>query len=75
MIIPFLINILVPLIAGLVYFMMAAEIKRVSKVRMIMFGELGYKKVFLTFLFFGIYFITRPLQNLIGPYPWPTIVN
>ncbi len=70
-----LVNLLVPLIAGIVYFMMAAEIARVSKVRKIMFGEIGYKKVFLAFILFGIYFITRPLQNLAGPHPWPLIIN
>lgn len=70
-----LINILVPIVAGLVYFWMALEINRVSKIRKIMFGDIGYKKVFYAFLLFGIYFITRPLQNLIGPYPWPLIVN
>lgn len=70
-----LINILVPIAAGLTYFVMAAEIYRVSKVRKIMFGEIGYKKVQLAFTLFGIYFITRPLQNLLGPYPWPMIIN
>jgi len=70
-----LINIIVPVIAGLVFFSMAAEIKRVSKIRMIMFGEIGYKKVFTAFLMFGIYFMTRPLQNLMGPHPWPLVIN
>ena len=71
----FLVNIIVPIIAGLVYFFMAAEVKRVSHFRKIMFGEIGYKKVSAAFLLFGIYFITRPLQNLIGPHPWPMIIN
>lgn len=70
-----LVNMIVPIIAGLVFFSMAAEIKRVSRVRMIMFGEIGYKKVFAAFLMFGIYFITRPLQNIAGPHPWPLIIN
>jgi len=70
-----LLNIIIPIVAGLVFFSMAAEIKRVSKIRMIMFGEIGYKKVFTAFLMFGIYFITRPLQNLAGPHPMPLIVN
>ncbi|MFH1369001.1 MAG: hypothetical protein ABII64_07735 [Elusimicrobiota bacterium] len=71
----FLINILVPVMAGIVYFIMAAEIKRVSHFRKIIFGEIGYKKVFNAFLMLGIYFITRPLQNTIGPHPWPLIIN
>jgi MFS family permease len=69
------INILVPLLAGLVYFLMAAEIRRVTAVRKLIFGEVGYKKVFIAFLLFGIYFVTRPLQNILGPHPWPMIVN
>jgi hypothetical protein len=71
----FIVNIFIPILAGCVYFMMAAEIKRVSHVRKMMFGEIGYKKVFTAFLLFGIYFITRPLQNLVGPHPWPVIIN
>ena len=70
-----LINIFVPIITALVFFYMAIEIKRVSKVRALIFGEIGYKKVFTAFLMFGIYFATRPLQNLIGPHPWPMIMN
>lgn len=72
---PFVINIFVPLIAGLVYFVMAAEIKRLSKIRKIMFGEIGYNKAFTAFLLFGIYLVTRPFQNLLGPHPWPMVVN
>ena len=75
MFVTFLINILVPIIAGSVYFLMAIEIRRVGHVRKIMFGEVGYKKVFIAFMLFGIYFITRPLQNIVGPYPWPMIIN
>jgi len=72
---PIFFTIFIPLLAGLVYFIMAAEINRLGKVRKIIFGEIGYKKVFVAFLLFGIYFITRPLQNLLGPHPWPMIIN
>ena len=71
----FLINIFVPIITGLVYFIMAFEVIRVSRIRKFMFGEIGYKKLFIAFIMFGIYFITRPLQNIIGPHPWPMIIN
>lgn len=71
----FLINIIVPVIAGLVYFFMAAEVRRVSHIRKLIFGEIGYKKIFNAFMMLGFYFATRPLQNLIGPHPWPLIVN
>ena len=71
----FLINIFVPIITGLVYFIMAFEVIRVSRIRKFMFGEIGYKKLFVAFIMFGIYFITRPLQNVLGAHPIPMIVN
>lgn len=71
----FLINIFVPIITGIFYFIMAVEVIRVSKIRKFMFGEIGYKKLFIAFVLFGIYFITRPLQNVLGAYPMPMIVN
>jgi len=71
----FFINIIVPLISGLIYFFMAYEIKRVSKYRKLIFGELGYRRAFIGFLLFGFYLITRPLQNILGPHPNPMIVN
>ena len=69
-----LLNLVLPLIAGAVYFVMAFEIKRVSAMRKFMFGEIGYNKVFTAFMLFGIYFATRPLQNL-AAHPWPMLVN
>ena len=71
----FLINIIIPVIAGVLYFVMAYEINKIGKVRKIIFDEIGYKKISNVFLLFGIYFITRPLQNLIGQHPWPMIIN
>jgi len=71
----FLITFFLPVIAGLTYFLMAFEVKRTSKYRSIMFGEIGFKKITFAFVMFGIYFITRPLQNILGPHPWPLIIN
>ena len=45
---------------------MAVEINRVSAIRKLILGEVGYKKVFVAFMLLGIYFITRPLQNISG---------
>ncbi|MDD5021158.1 MAG: hypothetical protein PHR82_03345 [Endomicrobiaceae bacterium] len=70
-----IVNIFVPVLTGLLYFGMALEVERVSKIRKIMFGEIGYQKLFIAFVMFGIYFITRPLQNIMGPHPWPMIIN
>ena len=54
----FLVNMLVPIITGVVYFVMAIEVIRVSKIRKFMFGEIGYQKLFTAFILFGRYFIT-----------------
>ncbi|MDR3256557.1 MAG: hypothetical protein LBT18_02745 [Endomicrobium sp.] len=40
-----------------------------------MFGDIGFKKIEAAFILFGIYFITRPLQNILGPHPMSLIVN
>jgi len=71
----FLVNILLPAAAGLVYFFMAFEVKRVGRVRSLILGELGYRRIFVAFLLFGVYLITRPLQNVIGGHPWPMWIN
>ncbi|MDR1196283.1 MAG: hypothetical protein LBL00_07400 [Endomicrobium sp.] len=73
--IDFAITAFLPVITGVLYFFMAFEVKRTGKLRSIMFGEIGFKKLELAFIMFGIYFITRPLQNVIGPHPWPMIIN
>jgi hypothetical protein len=71
----FVIAFLLPILAGFVYFFIALEVRRTSKFRSMMFGEIGFKKIEIVFLMFGIYFITRPLQNILGPHPLPLIVN
>ncbi|MDR3253355.1 MAG: hypothetical protein LBT07_00100 [Endomicrobium sp.] len=71
----FIITFFLPVLAGLLYFFMAFEVKRISKFRSMMFGEIGFKKIRFAFIMFGIYFITRPLQNILGPHPLPLIIN
>ena len=70
-----LITFLLPAFAGLTYFAMAYEVRRTSRLRALMFGEIGFKKMEIAFIMFGIYFITRPLQNVLGPYPMPLLIN
>lgn len=70
-----LVNIFVPVIAGIMYFLMAGYVKKISKFRAMMFGELAFKKIEFAFILFGIYFITRPFQNFLGPHPMPLIIN
>jgi hypothetical protein len=73
--IDFLITFFLPIISGLFYFYMSFEVKRIAKFRAIMFGEIGFKKLQFVFAMFAIYFITRPLQNLMGPHPMPMLIN
>ena len=59
-----LLNILVPLVTGIIYFGMAWEVSKVGKIRKIMFGEIGYKKMFITFILLGITIAGNSLQFL-----------
>ncbi|MCB4791600.1 MAG: hypothetical protein LHV68_06905 [Elusimicrobia bacterium] len=69
-----ILNMVLPIITACVYFFMAFQIYQYSKVRMLIVGEMAYKKVFLAFIMFGIYFLSRPFQML-WPHPWPMIIN
>jgi hypothetical protein len=71
----FIVAFFLPIFAGMMYFLMAFEVKRTSKFRSMMFGEIGFKKIEFAFTMFGIYFITRPLQNILGAHPYPLIIN
>ncbi|MDR3275153.1 MAG: hypothetical protein LBS81_04150 [Endomicrobium sp.] len=71
----FIIASFLPILAGSLYFFMAFEVKCISKFRSMMFGEIRFKKISFAFIMFGIYFITRPLQNILGPHPLPLIIN
>ncbi|MDR2773014.1 MAG: hypothetical protein LBB93_06060 [Elusimicrobiota bacterium] len=71
----FAITVFLPLLSGMMYFFMAVVVRRVGKYRAIMFGEIGFRKLEFAFAMFGVYFITRPLQNFIGPHPLPMIIN
>ncbi|AKL98524.1 hypothetical protein [Endomicrobium proavitum] len=71
----FLITFFLPVLTGLIYFFMAFLVQQTGKYRAMMFGEIGFKKMAGAFILFGIYFITRPLQNFLGPHPMPLIVN
>lgn len=71
---PLLSNVVVPILAGLIYFAMAKHVRHVGPLRTLITGELTYKGAYWGFLFFGIYLASRPLQILM-PHPWPLIVN
>jgi hypothetical protein len=70
-----ILNIVVPVITGILFFVIAWFLKNIAPMRTLVTGELTYKWGFWGFIFFGIYFGSRPLQLLLGPYPMPLIVN
>ncbi len=71
----FIANIIVPVLAGMVYFFMAGYIKYIAPMRLLVTGRVTYKGAFWGFIFFGVFLMTRPLQILLGPHPVPLIIN
>ncbi|MFH1282576.1 MAG: hypothetical protein ABII27_02820 [bacterium] len=70
-----LVNIIIPVAAGIVFFCLAWYIKQIAPMRTLVTGGLTYRWAFWGFIFFGIYFGSRPLQIMLGPHPMPLIVN
>jgi hypothetical protein len=71
---PLFINVVVPLLAGLVFFAMAKYVHHIGPMRTLITGELTYRGAYWGFLFLGIYLASRPLQ-ILAPHPWPLLVN
>ena len=71
---PLFLNVVLPLLAGVVFFAMAFYVRSIGPLRTLIAGELTYDGAFWGFLFLGIYLASRPLQILF-PHPWPLIVN
>ncbi|MBI4396410.1 MAG: hypothetical protein HY548_04900 [Elusimicrobia bacterium] len=71
---PVFLNVVVPVLSGLIFFAMAKYVKHVGPMRTLITGELTYKGAYGAFLFLGIYLASRPLQ-ILWPHPWPLIVN
>lgn len=71
----FIANILVPILAGIIYFFMAKYIKYIAPLRQLVTGRITYQGAFWGFIFFGFFLMTRPLQILLGPHPMPLIIN
>ncbi len=68
-------NVAVPVLAGLVYFMLARYVKHIGPMRTLVTGKLTYDGAYWGFLILGAYLATRPFQILLGPHPAPLIVN
>lgn len=68
-------NLVVPVLAGLVYFMLARYVRHIGPMRTLVTGKLTYDGAYWGFMILGAYLATRPLQILLGPHPAPLIVN
>ena len=71
----FALNIILPVIGGIIYLLMAYQIKKTTRSRTLIMGELTLKGTFIAYVSLGLWLLTRPLQNLLGPHPVPLIVN
>lgn len=72
---PIVVNIIVPLISGSIFFALAWYVRRITPMRSLAMGQLTYVSAFWGFIFFGFYLATRPLQILLGPHPLPLVIN
>jgi len=70
-----LINIALPLCAGITFFALARYVTHIAPMRQLVTGETTYKGAMWGFAFFGVYLASRPLQVLLGPYPMPLVIN
>jgi hypothetical protein len=68
-------NVAVPMLAGLVYFLLARYVKHIGPMRTLVTGKLTYDGAYWGFLLLGLYLASRPVQILLGPHPAPLIVN
>lgn len=69
------VNVVLPVLAGTVYFALARYVRHIGPMRTLVTGKLTYDGAYWGFLFLGVYLATRPLQILLGPHPIPLIVN
>lgn len=69
------VNVVIPILAGIVYFALARYVKHIGPLRTLVTGKLTYDGAYWGFLILGTYLATRPLQIMLGPHPMPLIIN
>lgn len=72
---PIACNIVIPLLAGVVFFALARYVAHIAPMRTLVTGQLTYQGASWGFACFGVYLASRPLQILLGPHPLPLVVN
>ena len=71
----FIVNVLIPILIAPIYFVLARYIRKIKPLRLLIMGEKTYQYAFWIFLLFGIFFLGRPFQILLGGHPVPLIVS
>ncbi|MBU0952648.1 MAG: hypothetical protein KKH91_07510 [Elusimicrobia bacterium] len=69
------VNLFIPISAGLIFFALARYVRYIAPIRHFSAGKATYDQAYYGFIAFGLYLATRPLQILVGPHPFPLIVN
>ncbi|MBI3291461.1 MAG: hypothetical protein HYZ73_01435 [Elusimicrobia bacterium] len=72
---PIATNIVIPLLGGAVFFALARYVSHIAPMRTLVTGQLTYQGASWGFACFGLYLATRPLQILLGPHPFPLLIN
>lgn len=71
----FIFNVLIPILVTPIYFVLAAYIRKIKPLRLLIMGEKTYQYAFWIFLLFGLFFLGRPFQILLGGHPSPLIIS
>lgn len=71
---PLLLHVVLPVGAGVLFFLMARKVRGIAPLRTLITGGLTYRGAYWGFLFLGVYLVSRPLQ-LLAPHPWPLWIN
>lgn len=70
-----LLNIALPISAGLTFFALARYATHIAPMRTLVTGDLTYRGASWGFAFFGAYLISRPLQIMLGGDSIPLVIN
>ena len=71
----FIVNVVTPFVVAPIYFVLAFYIRKVKPLRLLIMGEETYHYAFWIFFLFGLFFLGRPFQILLGGHPLPFIIS
>lgn len=71
---PFMANLILPVIAGVIGLIIVKYIRYLIPMRVLIAGRVTYNALLWGLVLFTIYMLSRPLQVLLGPYPGPLVI-